>query len=215
METIIRNPGLYHLAEKVFWNLDFESLKICAQINSSCDQILQNPMFCLRKFSQHSKENHNDWINIIQSVGDSDKGIAIISYLQWLLKKRVLVEPPCYTSPAVQNEFRKKLWESCKKRELSNEDVEIVKIFVPLTYNLTTQDEAGWTLIHWAAMYRHTEIVKILALTGNPNVPNIHGETPIYRAACNGSTEIVKILAPLTDKPNAPNDYGDTPIYWA
>ena len=38
---------------------------------------------------------------------------------------------------------------------------------------------------------------------------------PIYCAACNGYSEIVKILAPLTDNPNAPNNRGETPIYWA
>ena len=47
MENIINNPGLQHLAEKVFWNLNVEDLKICAQINQSCIQILQNPVFCL------------------------------------------------------------------------------------------------------------------------------------------------------------------------
>ena len=35
MEKIFSNPGLQHLAEKVFWNLDAEDLKICAQINQS------------------------------------------------------------------------------------------------------------------------------------------------------------------------------------
>ena len=36
MEKIISNPGLQHLAEKVFWDLSAEDLKICAQINQSC-----------------------------------------------------------------------------------------------------------------------------------------------------------------------------------
>ena len=39
--------------------------------------------------------------------------------------------------------------------------------------------------------------------------------TPIYQVAKNGHTEIVKILAPLTDNPNAPNENGHTPINWA
>ena len=42
-----------------------------------------------------------------------------------------------------------------------------------------------------------------------------YGWTPIHRAAMNGHTEVVKILAPLTDNPNAPNDYGWTPIHGA
>ena len=34
-------------------------------------------------------------------------------------------------------------------------------------------------------------------------------------AACKGNTEIVKILAPLTDNPNDPDYSGWTPIYMA
>ena len=41
------------------------------------------------------------------------------------------------------------------------------------------------------------------------------GNNPIFIAAHNGRTEIVKILAPLTDNPNAPNTIDETPIYWA
>ena len=43
----------------------------------------------------------------------------------------------------------------------------------------------------------------------------INLERPIYKAAWNGHTEIVKILAPLTDNPNAPDKYGCTPMKWA
>ena len=73
METIISNPGLCHLAEKVLWNLDVDDLKICAQINQSCKQILQKPFYCLRKFEHLSKENKKNWIKVIQSVRNSDK----------------------------------------------------------------------------------------------------------------------------------------------
>ena len=36
MDTVIRNPGLHHLVEKVFWNLDIGGDNIGAQINQSC-----------------------------------------------------------------------------------------------------------------------------------------------------------------------------------
>ena len=39
--------------------------------------------------------------------------------------------------------------------------------------------------------------------------------TPICQAAWCGHTEIVKILAPLTDNPNNPDEDGRTPIYQA
>ena len=57
-----------------------------------------------------------------------------MSYLQWELKKEDLVDLPCYSSPAVQDDFRKRIFEFCKKfrSELSDEDIEIVKILAPL-----------------------------------------------------------------------------------
>ena len=45
--------------------------------------------------------------------------------------------------------------------------------------------------------------------------PDKDGVTPIHWAAHKGQTEIVEILAPLTDNPNAPDKWGYTPIYKA
>ena len=178
MEKIINNPGLQHLAENIFWNLDVKDLKICAQINQSCKQILQNPIFCLRKFEHLSKENQKDWIKILKEVKNSEKIHAIISYLQWNLKKEA-VDLQCYTSPAVQDNFRMMIMESCKKEESSAENTEIVKILAPLTDNPNAPDKYGETPIIMATCLGHTEIVKILAsLTDNPNASNKYGMTP-------------------------------------
>ena len=217
MEKIIRNPGLQHLAEEVFWNLNVEDLKVCAQINQSCKQILQNPLFCLRKFKNLSKENKEDWINDIQSVNNSDKGIAIISYLQLNYMDIALVDLPCYSNCLLQNVFRNRICEIVRQDKRSDEDIELVKILAPLTNTPNTPTGLhGLTPIHGAAIIGHTEIVKILApLTDNPNASDVVGKTPIYFAACHGHTEIVKILAPLIDNPNAPDVGGWTPIYLA
>ena len=96
MESIINNPGLQHFAEKIFWNLDTEHLKICGLINLSCKQILENPMFWLKKFKNLSEENKKDWIIVIKSVKNSEKISAIISYLQWNLRKKAK-DLQCYT----------------------------------------------------------------------------------------------------------------------
>ena len=215
MEKIVNNSGLQHLVEKVFWNLDDEDLKICAWINQSCKQILTNPIFCLSKFEYLSKKNRRDWLNVIQSFKNSDKGIAVIFYLKGNLKKNI-VDPPCYCTPAVQDDFKKKIWECCKKQNLSKEDTEFVKILAPLTDNPNTPNNIGKTPIYWAAYNGHTEIVKILApLTDNANGPSWNGNTPIHWAARFGHTEIVKILVSLTDNPNAPNKSGVTPYEYA
>ena len=269
MEKIINNPGLQHLAEIFFLNLDVEDMKICKQINKSCKQIFKNPMFWLRKFRHISKESQTNWIHIIQSVKNSDyekliisylqwnlkkevelvddlpciwfnkfrrlpkenqkdwikvidsennsvKEEAIMSYLQWNLKKETLVDLPCYTSPTVQDDFRKKIFEISKNLHLYLEDTKILKIIAPLMDNPNSPNASGSTPILFAALNGHTEIVKILApLTSNPNAPNKWGDIPIYWASVKGYTEIVKILAPLTDNPNAPFSNGHTPIHEA
>ena len=110
LEKILNNPGLQHLAEKIFDNLNFEYVTICRGINESSKQILDyqttKPMFVLRKFSGISQQNKKDWIEVIQSANNSEKEKAIASYLKWSLKKDVLVDLPCYSSPDVQDDFR-------------------------------------------------------------------------------------------------------------
>ena len=141
MDKITKNPGVQHLAKKVFWNLDVEDSRICAQINPSCQQILQNPIFCLRKFKHLSTENKKDWLKHIQLVKNYDIGIAVISYLRWKLKKEPLVDLPCYTSPAVQDDSRKRIREICEKWESFDEDLETVKILASLTDNPNVPDK--------------------------------------------------------------------------
>ena len=173
MEEFINNPGLQHLAEKVFFNLNVEDSKICTHINKSCEQILENPMFWLRKFGDGiSKKNQKEWIKIIQSEEKNPKKRKdIIAYMQWNFEKETSVDLPCYSNSNVQEDFTKRIREVCEKDEISDQDIDIVKIVAPLT--------------------------------DNPNAPDELGKTPISCAAENGHTEIVKILAPLTKNPNA------------
>ena len=116
MEKLICNPGLQHLAEKVFLNLDGKDLKICGQINQICKQMVENPLFWLRKFGGLSKESQKDWMKIIKSVKNSDNEKVIISYLQWNLKKGNVVDLPNYSKPAIKDDFiRDKIWDICEK----------------------------------------------------------------------------------------------------
>ena len=96
LEVILNTPGLVYLAEKIFNNLDHDSVKVCQGINQSSKQILDDPMFWLRKFGNLSKENQNDWIKVFQSKKDAAQEKAIISYLKWKLKKdAMMVDLPC------------------------------------------------------------------------------------------------------------------------
>ena len=204
MEKIINNPGLQHLAENVLWNLDVEDLKMCAQINQSCKLILQNPFFCLRKFEHLSRENQKDWIKVIHSVKNSDKGVAIISYLRWNLKKEASIDLPCYTRSEVQDDLRKKIYEISGRKGGSDEDLEIVKIIAPLTDN-----EYGNTPIFWSVFNGHKEIAKILASLMKIDSYNEEEYYMLldtnYYASDFGFTEIVELLTPMIDNPQYGN----------
>ena len=118
-------------------------------------------MFWLRKFEDRlSKENQNEWIKIIQSSENSKKKKVIAFYLKWNLKNDPAMGLPCCTRTAIQEDFKKKIFEVCNKRERSSdEDIEIVKILAPLTDNPNAPNHNGMTPIMVA---RNEEIRKIL-----------------------------------------------------
>ena len=111
MLKILNNPGLQHLVENIFFNLDVEYLQICGLLNQSSKQIFdgpmfQDPMYWLKQFKGLSIGNQNDWANVMQTLHDSfRKKYAIISYLRWNLRKNAMVDLPCYTICLVQNDL--------------------------------------------------------------------------------------------------------------
>ena len=212
MEKIINNPGHQNITENIFLNLDHEDLEACGLINKSCNRILDNPFFWLKKYPL-SKKNQDDWTKAIQMSKNSDMEKNICLYLKWNLNEYGVDNTiRCYTDPDVQNFFQKQIFNAA-----ADCDDNTIRILAPLTDDPNAPNKLGRTPIHWASHNGNIEIIKILApLTDNPNAPNKDGETPIHHAAYNGHTKIVKFLAPLTDNPNAPNQSsGESPIYIA
>ena len=116
MEKILSNPGLQHLAENLFLNLSSADLKKCLLINQFTNQILENPMFWIKKLIQNglSEENQNDWINAIQSETNFEKKKNIVDYLSWNSKKENCFDLPCYTKPVAQEDFWNKICRAAK-----------------------------------------------------------------------------------------------------
>ena len=164
MEKILNNPGLQHLAENIFLNMSSIDLKKCQLINLSASQILENPMFWMKKLIRNglSEENQNDWIHAIQSETNFEKKKNIVDYLSWNLMKENCFDLPCYTKPVAQEDFCNKICRAAKHPEWKGH-VEMVKIIAPLTDNPNAPKQDGITPIHKAAYIGHTKIVKILA----------------------------------------------------
>ena len=95
MENIIKIPGLQHLVEDIFLNLNLEYLEKCQMINhQATNQLLENPMFwikkCIRNGFLVSEECLNDWTNAIQSArkkSDQEEK-HIVAYLKWKLSSK-------------------------------------------------------------------------------------------------------------------------------
>ena len=78
MENVINNPGLQHLEENIFLNLNYEDLKKCQFINQSTKDIWKYPMFWIK------------WIKfkcIQESLKKSDEEKINISYLKCNFKR--------------------------------------------------------------------------------------------------------------------------------
>ena len=234
MEKIIKNSGLQHLAENIFLNLNYEALEECFNINSSCKEILENPLFWLKLFIRRglSKENQKDWHRAIQLVKNTDLEKNIFSYLKRSSKNPRVVDIPCYINEDTIMEYSK--MSKLNNREFGNIDYwnNIPCGCVQLSSPVISKGQ-GYMLMMEASSLPNLngstlELVNVLvSLIEDPNAIPLsppealfgavsnRSESPILMAAKFGHTESVKILAPLTKNPNAPNSTGITPIFVA
>ena len=104
LEKFINIPGLQHLAENVFLNLNYRDLEACGLVKGSfqyfLDQLMANPLFFLEKFIRGgmSKKNEMDWTEIIQMTRGTKVGEIIILYFkQYLQNERIVdFDMPCH-----------------------------------------------------------------------------------------------------------------------
>ena len=234
LENIINNPGLQHIAENILCNLNYEDLEVCRTINQSCKQILDEPMFWLKKFMRRglSMKDQLDWTKAIQLTKYSNLEKNVLSFLKKSSKNERVVNLPCYINEEIVHNSK-----NLTKKYLKpfiNRDYEtlldacddgkegIIQILAPLMPNPNAPDKKGWTPIQNASINGDDfePIVQILApLTANPNASVKLSDKPIQLAAENGNggAKIIKILAPLADNPNEPDTehMGITPIHTA
>ena len=226
MDQISNTPGLHHIAESIFLNLDYKILLICQTINKSTNEILNDSMFWIKKWSMLgslSKKNQEDWTKAIQMTRGTKLEMHVISYVKSICKVRKFLDIPCYINeevifkskrPVNLKTFNKDddlgfLYKSHDVGKNMGYFLGSFQLFASLKFsNWFKQNH-----IKHAAANGFTEVVKVLApVTDNPNAFHISFDTrltPIWFAACNGHTEIVKTLATWTENPN----HGIEPYY--
>ena len=209
MENIMQIPGLQHISEMILFNLDFEDLKKCQLLNKSFKDILEDPMFWLRKWRTQrglSKKNHDDWVKAIQLTKNTIMEVNIKLYLEKVIEKSHIVDIPCF----IDSDAVVKSTQFTFERALEESELGILQILASMENNPNEArvDGHGFrrTVIEIAAKEGHLNIIKILApITKNPNSISVLGGTPIYWAARKRYVDIIKFLVSFTDDPNIPD----------
>ena len=230
-ESIFNNPGLQHIAENIFSNLNHEDLEVCRTVNQSCKNILDEPIFWLKKFIRRglSRKDQLDWTKAVQLTKHTDLEKNVLLYLKKRSKNERVVNLPCYINEKIVGNSKKLIKKYRKPFNSRNSgkmfdacidgDEGIIQLLAPFMKYPNPPDKDGDTPIHIAAGTGNdfVPIVQILApLAANINAWNKIGNTPIFNAAQKGCLEIIRILAPLTDNPNMQQDItGTTPIHMA
>ena len=151
MDQITKSPGLCHIAEKIFMNLNQEVLLLkCQQVNEHWKSIVRNPLFWYEKCDQ---------IVIFET---NDEKVLLRKIIQVLFRDHVKKEVATITLIKIFSKSKR---------------IQSLHTFLNEFYPI----DWGKTIISWAANNGFAEIVKILVpFTDNPNDPDHNGRTPIY-----------------------------------
>ena len=222
MENVIQNPGLQHISEMILFNLDFEDLQKCQLLNTSFKDILEDPMFLLRKLRIQrglSRINHDDWVKAIQLTKNTNVEGNVKLYLEKVIKNGHVMDVPCF----INSDAVEKSTEFTFERALEERELGILQILASMEDNPNPNDDREdhrngfrMTAIQIAAMDGHLNIIKILApITRNPNSigDDMDIGTPILIAAFEGHVGIIKFLVTFIDDNSIVTDYVNlTPI---
>ena len=104
MDQIVNTPGLQHISEMIFFNLDFEDLMNFHLVNKALKQILDQwidvkPMSWLNKWRSNrglSEKNKLDWIRALQMTKDTILRVNVALYIRNVIKIGHFVDVPCF-----------------------------------------------------------------------------------------------------------------------
>ena len=92
MDFITKNPGLQHISEEIFLNLDHKSLLKCQKVNHFWGNTLNNnPLFWLKKCIQIglSKKVESKWIELIHTLKTENQKKFVSSTLKMIHRKKL------------------------------------------------------------------------------------------------------------------------------
>ena len=172
LDQISNNPGLQHIIEKIFLNLDFDSLLACQLINKSCKEIskeiLDDPMFLLKKWSLRgrlSKKNQEEWTKAVLLLRKTNLKANLNFYLKRILQKKVFLDIPCYIDKEIfevsESKSKQELYQIIEFVKSKNtKGIQMVSFFKSDGFS---DHFVLPTFMIFAAVYNNVEAIQVLA----------------------------------------------------
>ena len=84
MDFITSNPGLQHISDEIFLNLDRDQILFCQEVNQAWNQLLDNSRFWLKMCVKNgmSKQIRLEWAQLIQAPKDTSIDDAVKECLE-------------------------------------------------------------------------------------------------------------------------------------
>ena len=207
MDLIIRNQGLQHISEELFLNLDQKSLIYCENVNQIWAKVLNNPSFWLKKCVKKGLLEHFnfEWMKLIQSSKPKRIDNMIKSYLMKIYSESNADYSPIHAAFIHgQRNIPEFIRFAAPILDNPNDSFPTLalakKVFSRLSYDYKC---FSFHIDNWLSMWNwkvNEKWTPIQLLVYHDYVTFI------------SPTEIIAILAPLTQNPNAPDPDGWTPI---
>ena len=216
LEMFIENPGLQHLAENIFLNLNYKDLKSCHLINRGSKVFFDNSRFWIKKFVQKglSKQNEINWINAIQITKHTNYQRHVLLYLKKVLSKKKIVDFPCFIDKHSLRQVR--INGNKSKSMISRNNDDYNSCWIQICWNPLDQGYLH-NFLRLAVGRDHLKVTKaLIPLIDNPNAPDpLFSQydteehewrtTTFHLASEKNNLEIMKFLVPFADNLNVTN----------
>ena len=222
IDKIINNPGLQHITEEIFINLDFNDIIACQLINKSCKVILNNPMFWLKKWRLRgglSKKNETVWIKAIQKTRNTNMAQNVDLYFKKIIKlKNHIMDVQCYIDSIVIENF------SDIMEDINNDIADVIRI--GQYSDEKSLEDAVEQIIFWkyenAFKLKNAGFLQLLVplmknLKSLTHIwdPKFGERSAIFNAVRSGNFEVFSALAPFLENPSGLKWNGTTLIHSA
>ena len=221
-----------HILEKIFFFLDYESFKMCMDVNRLLNNLLKSEsyrkkaraIFCTeisedeRRLHSASKYGRTDEVRRLLSSGMLEVDCLPLPYPCWtaLYEAATLGHYEVVKLLVERGADRNKAsaYGQLPTHVAAEEGHEnVVRLFLDRGMDPDKADGYGMTALHWAACADHRNVAKVFLDAGArlDKVDN-HGQTPLHYAAEYGSDDAYELLLESGADPNKADNHGNTPI---